>query len=241
MSDDALKRVFVNGLKDEIQAEIRVIAPANLCQAMGAAQRVEDQNVLLVQVLLISDAREGREMLDSGEVTVAEVVAREEEATNISEETIELAALLVAEINPYRTFKIVGEILGHGVCILINNEANHNFISEALARKINLPIMATKNFGVTVGDGYQLKGTGICKNIKLKMQGIEVIQDFLPIKLGNIDVILGIEWLSRLQDVKTNWKLLTLKFRQNNKWLELQGDPTLTRLETSLKTLLKTV
>lgn len=49
LSDTILKEAFINGLRDEIRGEIRVIEPATLRQAMSAAQRVEDRNLLLDQ------------------------------------------------------------------------------------------------------------------------------------------------------------------------------------------------
>lgn len=40
---------------------------------------------------------------------------------------------------------------------------------------------------------------------------------------------------------KANWKLLTLKFQLHGKWIENQGNPTLSKFEISLKTFVKTV
>lgn len=40
---------------------------------------------------------------------------------------------------------------------------------------------------------------------------------------------------------KANWKLLTLKFQSHGKWIENQGNPTLSEFEISLKTFVKTV
>lgn len=129
-------------------------------------------------------------MPNSGEVIVVEVAVVKVETVDIFEETIELVTHLIAKISLYQTFKIAGEILGHSVCILINSRASHNLISEALARKINLPIMATKNFRVTVRDGYQLNGVGIYKNIKLKCKGLKSSKISYQLNLG----ILILSW-----------------------------------------------
>lgn len=55
-----------------------------------------------------------------------------------------------------------------------------------------------------VGDGHQLRDINICKNTQMVVQRIKIIQNLLSIKLGNIDIIFGIEWLSKLGDIKTN-------------------------------------
>lgn len=42
-------------------------------------------------------------------------------------------------------------------------------------------------------------GEGICNNVVLQLDGgVEVIKDFLPLKLGSSDVILGVQWLEKL-------------------------------------------
>lgn len=50
----------------------------------------------------------------------------------------------------------------------------------------------------------------------IQMQGIEITQDFYPIKLGSADVILGMPWLEYIVDIHTNWKKLTMKFVLND-------------------------
>lgn len=40
--------------------------------------------------------------------------------------------------------------------------------------------------------------------VELAFQGIKVVQDLFPFKLGGVDVILGVHWLSQLGEVKSN-------------------------------------
>lgn len=118
---------------------------------------------------------------------------------------------------------------------MIDSGASYNFIFNKLVKKLNLCITPTKNFGVTIEDEFQIKGIGACQHVNLKIQGVKIKQNFLSIKLGNMDMIMGIEWLSQLGDVKTNWMLLVLKFKENGKWVDIQGDPSLSKIEVSLK------
>ena len=60
------------------------------------------------------------------------------------------------------------------------------------------------------------------------------MEDFLPLELGNIDVILGMLWLGTLGDVKVNWKMLTMKIKMGKAMIMLKGDPSLSRIEVSL-------
>ncbi|RVW51076.1 hypothetical protein CK203_077629 [Vitis vinifera] len=67
------------------------------------------------------------------------------------------------------------------------------------------------------------------------MQGLIVVEDFLPLELGNTDVILGMPWLGTLGDVKVNWKMLTMKIKIRKAVIVLKGDPSLSWTEMSLK------
>ena len=67
------------------------------------------------------------------------------------------------------------------------------------------------------------------------MQGLTVVEYFLPLELGNTDVILGMPWLGTLGDVKVNWKMLTMKIKMGKAVIVLKGDPSLSRTEVSLK------
>lgn len=61
---------------------------------------------------------------------------------------------------------------------LINSGASHNFVSLEMVNKIGLPIEQGKRFGVMVGNGVTVRGEGVCKQVKLRVQGIDIIQDF---------------------------------------------------------------
>lgn len=44
---ELLMGAFVNGLQEETRAEVTVLKPQNLAQAMNLAQRIEDKNLVL--------------------------------------------------------------------------------------------------------------------------------------------------------------------------------------------------
>lgn len=50
---------------------------------------------------------------------------------------------------------------------------------------------------------------GMCKQLELVVQGILIMQQFYIMELGGIDLVLGMEWLASLGNVKANfWNLL---------------------------------
>ena len=84
-------------------------------------------------------------------------------------------------------------------------------------------------------------GEGMCKGIDLHLQGVEIVDDFLPLSLGNSNVILGIQWLETLGMTLTNWQQQVMKFQMGNKTMTLCGDPSLGKTMVSRKTMIKTL
>lgn len=69
---------------------------------------------------------------------------------------------------------------------------------------------------------------------------IEVVEDFLLLKLGYTDVILGMKWLESLGKMQVNWEALTMHFKVSGEIFLLQGDPSLDTTQVTLKLMVKT-
>lgn len=67
------------------------------------------------------------------------------------------------------------------------------------------------------------------------MRGLTLIENFLPLELGGIDVVLGVQWLERLGPVEVKWKCLTMKFKMGKSVIVLKGDLRLNKIGVSLK------
>lgn len=70
---------------------------------------------------------------------------------------------------------------------------------------------------------------------------VDVEEDFLPLKLGCTDVILGMKWLGTLGKMQVNWGTLTMSFRVGDKTVVLQGNPSLDETQVSLKSIVKSL
>lgn len=135
------------------------------------------------------------------------------------------------------TMKVTGKIDGEEVIILIDSRASHNFISFEVVSKLKLPTEKTQENEVSMGDRYQVKGNKLCNGVELEIQGMQVQQSFYLIDLGGANLVLGIEWLKELGEVKMNWNL-TMKVKEGNKEWCIKGDPTLSKTLVSLKSMM---
>lgn len=102
-----------------------------------------------------------------------------------------------------KTMKLMRNIQGKEIIILVDSGATYNFLSNKLVQELGLPVQAAKYF-VVLGDDRKTQGVGHCRGVKLTMNDIPMQLDFLPFWLGGIDVILGVDWLKNLREVKVN-------------------------------------
>lgn len=75
--------------------------------------------------------------------------------------------------------------------------------------------------------------------MEIQLADWKVIEDFLPLELGGVDVILGMQWLHSLGVTVVDWKNLTFTFTNSDKQICIKGDPSLNKTRISLKSMSK--
>ncbi|TYK29286.1 ty3-gypsy retroelement transposase [Cucumis melo var. makuwa] len=133
--------------------------------------------------------------------------------------------------------KIKGKI--GEVVILIDCRATHNSIAEKLVKRMSLPLNETSNYGVILDSGIAIKVKGVCGNVEVWLGEWKVVDNFLPLELGGVDVILRMQWLHSLGVTEVDWKILLLTFYHEGKKITFRGDPSLTKTQVSLKSMMK--
>ncbi|KAF7841564.1 retrotransposon gag domain, Retroviral aspartyl protease [Senna tora] len=121
------------------------------------------------------------------------------------------------------TMKWNGTLGSHKVLILVDSGYTHNFISSQFVNKLQLPTQKVSPFGVQIGNSEIIKYDSVCENLKIEIQGLQIIQDFYPFSMSGADVVLGIRWLASLNTVRANWNEMFLIFNLNGKQCKLQG------------------
>ena len=154
---------------------------------------------------------------------------------------VELSINSVVRLSNPGTMKVKGEIQGRTAIVLVDCGATHNFISEKLVKELQLNTKETSNYGVILGSGTAVKGKGIYEAVELMLGDWKIVDEFLPLELGGVDAILGMQWLYSLGTTEVDWKNLKLTFTHEGKKVKIQGDPSLTKARVSLKKMLKTL
>ncbi|KAK9094343.1 hypothetical protein Scep_025812 [Stephania cephalantha] len=86
------------------------------------------------------------------------------------------------------------------------------FISPVLVSTLQLPVFPTTDYGIFVGGGACLPGSGVCKGVRMSFQGLDIMAYFFPIGMQGHDLILGVKWLSTIGVTTIKWQKLTLSF-----------------------------
>ncbi|GKE50017.1 putative nucleotidyltransferase, ribonuclease H [Tanacetum coccineum] len=106
----------------------------------------------------------------------------------------------------YSTMRIKGAMGNRQLHILVDSGSTHNFIDVKLARKLQCSVKDIPSINT--------------------MQGHWFTTEVLLIQLESYDMILGIQWLSPLQDILWNFQKMTMRFQVDGKPCELKGIQT---------------
>ncbi|KAL4588274.1 hypothetical protein LXL04_001157 [Taraxacum kok-saghyz] len=158
-----------------------------------------------------------------GEVHNAEVLSDEEEDPEGACNSLELSSGPTNPSCSLSTIKLVGEINGVPVLILVDNGATHNFLSKRLAIALGLHVSPIKRACIKMGDDRRVWMTEGCTGIPIKLGSYSLNADALVYDLGSLDLILGIAWLKTLGDVLCNWASRSIQFWDNGEMVKLQG------------------
>nr|GEW24686.1 hypothetical protein [Tanacetum cinerariifolium] len=125
--------------------------------------------------------------------------------------------------NNFQTMRVIDTVGKHLVHILVDCGSTHNFLDKNMAKKLGYSIRPTGPLAVTVADGNNLVTTSECRNFKWQFDNTIFTTDIVLLPLGGCELVLGIQWLAILGDIKCNFKELRLEFKYEGKKVQLRG------------------
>lgn len=123
----------------------------------------------------------------------------------------------------YRTMRVKGAVKGKMVHILIDSGSTHNFMDLVVAKKLGCRLKTIPSFVVSVEDGSKVHSSVMTVGVTWKMQGVDFKADMLVIPLGGADLVLNIQWLITLGDIRWNFKQLKMEFQIGGRKVSLKG------------------
>jgi hypothetical protein len=117
-----------------------------------------------------------------------------------------------------------GVLQGQRVSVLIDGGASHNFIDSALVKRRHIPTVEFEGFRVEVAGGNTMPCDRYIPGLSLTLGRHDLAQDFYVMDLPDTNVILGVQWLSTLGPITTNYKTMEMSFNgENGKRVTLKG------------------
>jgi hypothetical protein len=81
--------------------------------------------------------------------------------------------------------------------VLFDSGALHSFIFVAYVEKHNLPIALLRCQMIVSSPGGDMPAMQLCSKVNLKIRGVDFIANPIVLESKGIDIILGMDWLSK--------------------------------------------
>jgi hypothetical protein len=96
---------------------------------------------------------------------------------------------------------------------LVDGGATHNFIDLSLVAKRGLHTEEFEGFHVAMADGYTMTCLDMIPDVEVKLGNYTLTCTFYVVDLSDTDVVLGVQWLYSLVEIRFNYQTLTMSFR----------------------------
>jgi hypothetical protein len=83
------------------------------------------------------------------------------------------------------------------VVVLFDSGASYSYIFAAYVRKYNLSISLLKCQMIVSSSGGDMPARQLCSKVNLKIRGVDFVANLIVLESKDIDVILGMDWLSK--------------------------------------------
>ena len=107
--------------------------------------------------------------------------------------------------------------------ILIDFGSTHNFLDINMAKKLGCKVEKIRPMRVDVANESSLACVGVCKGLFWTLHGSSFPTDVLLLPLENYDMVLGIQWLETLGEIRWDFKHLRMEFEVNGQRHVLRG------------------
>jgi hypothetical protein len=98
------------------------------------------------------------------------------------------------------------------VSILIDGGAYQNFIESTLLERRHIPTIEFEGFKVEVAGGSTMPCNRYIPGMNLTLGRHELVQDVYVMDLLKMNIILGVQWLSTLGPITTNYNTMEMSF-----------------------------
>jgi hypothetical protein len=94
---------------------------------------------------------------------------------------------------------IIGMIIvnDNNAIVLFDSGASHSFVAASFVQKYNQPLSMLKNQMIVSSPGGDMHARHMCSKVSILISGVEFLANLKVLESKGIDVILGMDWLSK--------------------------------------------
>jgi hypothetical protein len=89
----------------------------------------------------------------------------------------------------------------HPATVLFDSGVSHSFISSSFIARHQLPITIMNQIMLVSSPGGELRTRHICPAISITIRGVDFLANLIVLDSKGIDIILGMDWLSKYDGV----------------------------------------
>lgn len=115
-------------------------------------------------------------------------------------------------VTGYLTIRVTGYHEKRLLQVLIDTGSTHNFIDQDIAKRLGCKASPIVEQCISVVDGRKVQTSSLCRNMQWLLQGTTFSSDFMLLLLGNIDIVLGVQWLRTLDIILFDLSNTTIEF-----------------------------
>ncbi|XP_071905622.1 uncharacterized protein [Coffea arabica] len=119
--------------------------------------------------------------------------------------------------------RVTGHVGKTPVNTLIDCGSSHNFVHPELVNKLGLRVQGVPSLVVEVADGNKITTNTLCAGFTWKLQNQTFKTDAMVLPVEGCDLVLGVQWLSTLGDIKWNFGELKMEFLSGKRRVVLRG------------------
>jgi hypothetical protein len=92
-------------------------------------------------------------------------------------------------------------VSSHHATVLFDSGAPHSFIRSSFVAKHNLLIANMKHTMLVSSPGGEMRTKHICPAVSISIRGVDFLSNLILLYSKGIDIILGMDWLSKYDGV----------------------------------------
>jgi hypothetical protein len=122
-----------------------------------------------------------------------------------------------------RSMRLLGEIQGNAVLILIDSGSSHSFLSTKIAELLDGSTPLLHPLTVAVANGHSMQCQSQFERVTWAVQGYEFQSDLKVLPLLHYDMIVGYDWLEKFSPMRVHWGAKWMAIPLGGRTVVLQG------------------